>query len=194
MARCPQQARGLYLGKVTREEVDSLEDLDACSVSTLLQNNTWLLTLPVDNNQFLCSEHLPYVRHRTGHFTHIIPCRLLRPFSYSHTLEDETEAQRGSMICPKSPSVDKEAEQEMHQTVASSAQRILLKAAPSSSHPLQSFLDSKGEVRGQGEGEPWWGEWRDVGDGADPQVGPGTSTSRELSPSHPTASLPNKPS
>lgn len=75
--------------------------------------------------------------------------------------------------------------------MASSAQCILLKAAPSSSHPLQSFLNSKGEVRGQGEGEPWWG---DVGDGADPQVGPGTSTSRELSPSHPTASLPNKPS
>lgn len=30
MARYPQQARGLYLSKVTREEVDSLEDLDRC--------------------------------------------------------------------------------------------------------------------------------------------------------------------
>lgn len=91
----PQQGCVLCLSKVTQEEVDPLRE--AYSISTFLQCNSPPSELPIDNNQlpvmFLSTYCVSGTVLGTSHtLSHLI---LIITFSYSHILENETEAQRG---------------------------------------------------------------------------------------------------
>ena len=79
---------------------------EAYSISTFLQCNSPPSELPIDNNQlpvmFLSTYCVSGTVLSTSHtLSHLI---LIITFSYSHILENETEAQRGYMTCPRSPS------------------------------------------------------------------------------------------